>query len=63
MIDGSIWDAIAGCEAGGNWAINTGNGYYGGVQFDQGTWEANGGLRYAPALTSPPAKSRSPLPR
>ena len=45
--DGSIWDAIAGCEAGGNWAINTGNGYYGGVQFDQGTWEANGGLRYA----------------
>lgn len=45
--DGNIWDAIAGCEAGGNWAINTGNGYYGGVQFDQGTWEANGGLRYA----------------
>ena len=41
--NGSIWDAIAGCEAGGNWAINTGNGYYGGVQFDQGTWEANGG--------------------
>jgi uncharacterized protein YabE (DUF348 family) len=46
--DGSIWDAIAGCEAGGNWAINTGNGYYGGVQFDFGTWVANGGLRYAP---------------
>jgi len=46
--NGSIWDAIAGCEAGGNWAINTGNGYYGGVQFDQGTWAANGGLRYAP---------------
>jgi uncharacterized protein YabE (DUF348 family) len=45
--DGSIWDAIAGCEAGGNWAINTGNGYYGGVQFDQGTWERNGGLRFA----------------
>ena len=45
--DGSVWDAISGCEAGGNWAINTGNGYYGGVQFDQGTWEANGGLRYA----------------
>ncbi|KJX75767.1 resuscitation-promoting factor [Mycobacterium lepromatosis] len=45
--DGSIWDAIAGCEAGGNWAINTGNGYYGGVQFDQRTWVANGGLRYA----------------
>ncbi|BBX97853.1 Resuscitation-promoting factor RpfB [Mycobacterium lacus] len=46
--DGDVWDAIAGCEAGGNWAINTGNGYYGGVQFDQGTWERNGGLRYAP---------------
>ena len=45
--NGSIWDAIAGCEAGGNWAINTGNGYYGGVQFDQGTWERNGGLRFA----------------
>ena len=49
VTDGSIWDAIAGCEAGGNWAINTGNGYYGGVQFDQGTWERNGGLRFAPA--------------
>ncbi len=45
--NGSVWDAIAGCEAGGNWAINTGNGYYGGVQFDQGTWERNGGLRFA----------------
>ena len=45
--DGSVWDSIAGCEAGGNWAINTGNGYYGGVQFDQGTWERNGGLRFA----------------
>lgn len=48
VTDGSLWDAIAGCEAGGNWAINTGNGYYGGVQFDQGTWERNGGLRFAP---------------
>jgi resuscitation-promoting factor RpfB len=45
--NGSIWDAIASCEAGGNWAINTGNGYYGGVQFDQGTWERNGGTRFA----------------
>ena len=48
VTNGSIWDAIASCEAGGNWAINTGNGYYGGVQFDQGTWERNGGLRFAP---------------
>jgi uncharacterized protein YabE (DUF348 family) len=45
--EGDVWDAIASCEAGGNWAINSGNGYYGGVQFDQGTWERNGGLRYA----------------
>jgi uncharacterized protein YabE (DUF348 family) len=46
--DGEIWDALARCEAGGNWASNTGNGYYGGVQFDQSTWERQGGLRYAP---------------
>ncbi|MCV7041187.1 transglycosylase family protein [Mycolicibacterium moriokaense] len=45
--NGVVWDALARCEAGGNWAINTGNGYYGGVQFDQNTWERNGGLRYA----------------
>ncbi|WNG91951.1 resuscitation-promoting factor [Mycobacterium sp. ITM-2016-00318] len=45
--NGGTWDALAGCEAGGNWAINTGNGYFGGVQFDQNTWERNGGLRYA----------------
>lgn len=37
------WDAIAECESGGNWGINTGNGYYGGLQFSQSTWEANGG--------------------
>ena len=45
--NGSQWDALSRCEAGGNWAINTGNGFYGGVQFDQNTWERNGGLRYA----------------
>jgi resuscitation-promoting factor RpfB len=44
---GDVWDAISRCEAGGNWAINTGNGYFGGVQFDQSTWERNGGLRFA----------------
>lgn len=44
---GHVWDALAGCESGGNWAINTGNGYFGGVQFDQNTWERQGGLRYA----------------
>jgi resuscitation-promoting factor RpfA len=37
------WDAIAACESGGNWSTNTGNGYYGGLQFSQGTWQANGG--------------------
>jgi hypothetical protein len=37
------WDAIARCESGGNWAINTGNGYVGGLQFTPSTWRANGG--------------------
>ncbi|MEE9242823.1 MAG: transglycosylase family protein [Mycobacterium sp.] len=45
--NGATWDALSSCEAGGNWAINTGNGYFGGVQFDQNTWERSGGLRYA----------------
>ncbi len=40
---GSAWDRIAGCESGGNWAANTGNGYYGGLQFSLGTWHAYGG--------------------
>ena len=46
--DSVNWDAIAQCESGGNWKINTGNGYYGGLQFAQGTWAAYGGTRYAP---------------
>lgn len=37
------WDGVAQCESGGNWGINTGNGYYGGLQFTQSTWAANGG--------------------
>ncbi|MEO6500566.1 MAG: transglycosylase family protein [Jatrophihabitantaceae bacterium] len=45
---GLNWDAVAACEAGGNWHINTGNGYYGGLQFDSGTWLSNGGGAYAP---------------
>jgi LysM repeat protein len=40
------WDGVAQCESGGNWSINTGNGYYGGLQFSQSTWEAYGGLAY-----------------
>ncbi|BBZ06926.1 hypothetical protein MDOR_10950 [Mycolicibacterium doricum] len=46
--DSATWDALASCESSGNWAINTGNGFYGGVQFTQSTWESFGGLRYAP---------------
>jgi len=41
------WDAVARCESGGNWHINTGNGFYGGLQFDYGTWQSNGGGAYA----------------
>ncbi len=40
---GTVWDRIAACESGGNWAINTGNGYYGGLQFNLNTWRAYGG--------------------
>ena len=40
---GTVWDQLAQCESGGNWAINTGNGYYGGLQFSQGSWSAAGG--------------------
>ena len=41
------WDAIAACESGGNWGTSTGNGFYGGLQFSQGTWDAYGGGQYA----------------
>lgn len=47
MSNQAMWDAIAQCESGGNWSINTGNGYYGGLQFDAGSWLANGGGAYA----------------
>jgi uncharacterized protein YabE (DUF348 family) len=40
---GTVWDSLAQCESGGNWATNTGNGYYGGLQFNLGTWQAYGG--------------------
>src|SRR5271163_292548 len=43
------WDQVAGCESGGNWAINTGNGYQGGLQFSAGTWASHGGGDYAPS--------------
>ncbi|MEU0273088.1 transglycosylase family protein [Streptomyces sp. NPDC006307] len=41
------WDKVAQCESGGNWSINTGNGYYGGLQFSASTWAAYGGTAYA----------------
>ncbi|WP_284043055.1 transglycosylase family protein [Actinoplanes sp. M2I2] len=44
---GVNWDAIAHCESRGNWSINTGNGYYGGLQFSRRTWRAYGGARFA----------------
>lgn len=43
----TVWDRVAQCESGGNWKINTGNGFYGGVQFAAGTWKAYGGNTYA----------------
>ncbi|MGP9538149.1 transglycosylase family protein [Brachybacterium sp. AOP43-C2-M15] len=45
--DDSVWDKVAQCESGGNWSINTGNGYYGGLQFSPSTWKAFGGTSYA----------------
>ena len=44
----SDWDKLAQCESGGNWSINTGNGYYGGLQFSASSWRAVGGTKYAP---------------
>jgi hypothetical protein len=46
-VSGGVWDSMAQCESGGNWATNTGNGYYGGLQFAPGTWRAMGGGAYA----------------
>lgn len=48
VANGGVWDSIAQCESGGDWSINTGNGYFGGLQFDPGTWAAHGGTQYAP---------------
>ncbi|WNI14904.1 transglycosylase family protein [Actinacidiphila sp. ITFR-21] len=45
--DGAVWDRIAQCESGGDWHINTGNGYYGGLQFSAATWRSYGGGAYA----------------
>ena len=50
---GSVWDRLAKCESGGNWSINTGNGYYGGLQFNLGTWRAYGGTGLARSPSPP----------
>lgn len=47
-VSNSVWARLAQCESGGNWSINTGNGYYGGLQFHPQTWAAYGGEAYAP---------------
>ncbi|WP_010119507.1 resuscitation-promoting factor [Corynebacterium nuruki] len=49
VADGSVWDTIAQCESTGNWAINTGNGFKGGLQFTDSTWAGFGGTEYAPS--------------
>ena len=46
-LDASVWDLLAHCESSGNWAINTGNGYYGGLQFNYSTWHSYGGGTFA----------------
>ncbi|MEU6393759.1 transglycosylase family protein [Streptomyces sp. NPDC046939] len=46
--DQRLWSCLAECESGGRWDANTGNSFYGGLQFTQSTWEAYGGLKYAP---------------
>ena len=51
------WNAVAQCESGGNWAINTGNGFYGGLQFNLATWHANGGAGL-PSQASPAEQIR-----
>ncbi|MFH9395123.1 transglycosylase family protein [Streptomyces sp. NPDC017556] len=43
-----VWEKVAACESSGDWAVNTGNGYYGGLQFSGSTWAAYGGTQYAP---------------
>ena len=48
LSNAAMWDKVAQCESGGNWHINTGNGYYGGLQFAQATWIGHGGAQFAP---------------
>ena len=52
------WSGVAQCESGGNWSINTGNGFYGGLQFTQSTWNAYGGQAYASRADLAPASAQ-----
>jgi transglycosylase-like protein/peptidase M23-like protein len=49
IMTASVWDTVAGCESNGQWSEATGNGFFGGLQFEPGTWRAYGGLQYAPS--------------
>lgn len=51
--DGSVWDRLAACESHGNWSINTGNGYYGGLQMDTAFWDTYGNSAYGQANEAP----------
>jgi LysM repeat protein len=53
-----VWDQLAECESGGNWGINTGNGYHGGLQFSESTWQAHGGGDYAPTANQASREQR-----
>ena len=55
---GVNWNAIAACESGGNWSANTGNGFSGGLQFTQSTWQAYGGGQYAPSASQASASQQ-----
>ena len=59
---GVNWDAVAACESGGNWGINTGNGYHGGLQFNPATWRSNGGSewRIRPVVPNRSGSPRTP---
>src|SRR5699024_8311889 len=54
----SDWDRLAECESGGNWSINTGNGYHGGLQFSASTWQAHGGGEFAPTADPAPREEQ-----
>lgn len=56
--DSSVWDALAQCESGGDRAINTGKGTYGGLQLDGGAWLSNGGTAYAPLPNNAPREQQ-----